>query len=534
MSPRHPERARNPSFSNDVMHKLYSLLSLACVVSSHNACTLQPEIDYRAVESAEERAKLPLYRTIPAAQPDELTPTNGRSIDSIDWHRSHGGTASTRYSSLQQINRDNVKNLKVAWTYHSKDGRGYIQCNPIVVEGVMFAPTAGGHIVAVNAATGVELWRVRVPRGAKLPAARGLTYWPGTPTDQSRILFSAGSNLMAHDPKTGSVIYKVEAPEFTVAPAIFKNTLLFAGFRKDAFGYDVRTGEHLWTFHTIPLPGQFGHDTWDRPELGANCWGGISLDDQRGILYIATGSPKPDGNGARHRGSNLFSNCVVAIDALTGRRIWHFQEIAHDIWDLDIPSPPILVTIAPHGRKIDAVAVVTKMGNTLLLDRVTGKPIFPFRMRRAPTSTVPGERTEPYQPDVQLPEPFSRQVFTKDDITDISDDSRTFIEARLNFSNVGFFQPFEIGKPSIFYGLSGGAEWTGGSFDPSTGFLYVSANQLPTMLTLVPARQLLRQKRKRTAGQKIFNRNCGTCHGKDRRGFGLAAPLLALARIDHR
>ncbi len=230
------------------------------------------------------------------------------------------------------------------------------------------------------------------------------------------------------------------------------------------YGFDVTSGERLWTFQTIPEQGQFGHDTWDQVGQGANCWGGMALDQRRGIAYVATGSPKPNFIGVNHLGSNLFGNCVVALNARNGERLWHFQEIRHDIWDLDIPCSPNLVTITRHGRRVDAVAQVTKLGNTLLLDRMTGKPLFPFRLRRAPITKLLGERTWPYQPDLQIPEPFARQVFTLDDVTELSAEARQSVLQKLVDVTLGWFAPFEEGKPNAFYGIHGGAEWTGALF----------------------------------------------------------------------
>jgi quinoprotein glucose dehydrogenase len=285
----------------------------------------------------------------------------------------------------------------------------------------------------------------------------------------------------------------------------------------------------LWTFHTIPQPGEFGHDTWDRPNQGANCWGGMALDEQRGIAYITTGSPKPNFIGTPHRGDNLFANCVLALDALTGKRLWHFQEIRHDIWDLDLPAPPNLVTVTRDGRRVDAVAAVSKIGNTLLLDRVTGKPLFPFRLRRAPTSKLPGEQTAPYQPDVELPQPFARQLFSTNDVTDISPEARAAILNKVKFANTGWFEPFEENKPTIFYGLHGGAEWTGAAVDAASGWLYVTANELPWQITVTRAGGL-RPKNTGTPGEVIYKAACAQCHGELKEGVGVAPPLLAIEK----
>jgi quinoprotein glucose dehydrogenase len=304
---------------------------------------------------------------------------------------------------LAQINRGNVTNLEVAWTYHSWDKGAALECNPIIVRDLMVTPTPGDSLVAVNAATGQELWRFK-PEDR--PAFRGLIYWPGSGRAGERVLFCAGHFLYAIAPSTGKLVEsfgeqgKVRLPGVaegffgaaTAAPAIFKNILVVPGFEKDVWGFDLANGRLLWTFHTVPHPGEYGYDTWDQTEsYAANDWAGMAMDDARGIAFIVTGGPKPNFNGVRHRGQNLFCNCLIALDARTGRRLWHFQEIRHDIWDLDMSAPPNLATITREGRRVDVVAAPTKIGNTILLDRVTGQPIFPFRLRRAPASTLAGE-----------------------------------------------------------------------------------------------------------------------------------------------
>lgn len=497
-------------------------------------------VDYWAVEDAGARAKLPLHQVIPAAKPDELTPANGLpSNDTFQvWHRSHGDNGGARYSALTQIDRQNVTNLRTAWIYESNDGKGNIQCNPIIVNGVMFAPTPGKHVVAVNAETGRELWRFQ-PEGR--PAFRGLIYWPGRDGATERLFFCAGKFVYALDPRTGRAV-----PEFgqggravlpglaqgdfgaaTAGPAIFERTVIVPGFEKDVWAFDAVTGEQRWTFHTVPHPGEFGYDTWDHPEsYAANCWGGMALDEVRGIAYVTTGSPKDNFVGVNHHGRNLFANCLIALDARTGKRLWHFQEIGHDIWDLDIPAPPNLATITRDGRRIDVVAAVTKIGNTLLLDRLTGKPIFPFRLRRAPTSTLPGEETWPYQPDVELPEPFARQEFGPDDVTDRSEEANEAALGKFKSATIGWFQPFTEGRPNLYFGLHGGAEWTGACVDVPSGRLYVSANRIPWIISVFrdddPPDDLSLPP---TRGRQVFEMTCAPCHGTNRIGVGTCPPL---------
>lgn len=506
---------------------------------------------YWSVEDAAERERMPLYRVIPAAREDELTPANGFPTPESYrvWHRSHGDSGGSRYSALDQIRKDNVARLQVAWTYRSGDGSNNIQCNPIVVKGRMFAPTPGRHVVSVDAETGAELWRFR-PEGR--PAFRGLVYWAGNRSREGaveRILFSAGRHLYALDPETGRAVAgfgeggrtllpggaQGDFGAATAAPAVFGDIVIVPGFEKDVWGIDAVSGRLLWTFHTIPQPGEFGNDTWDRTETyGANCWAGMALDEVRGIAYITTGGPKPNFIGVGHLGRNLFANCVVALDARTGKRLWHFQEIRHDLWDLDISAPPGLGTIVRGGRRVDVVAATTKIGNTLLLDRVTGKPIFPFRLRRAPTSTLRGERTWPYQPDVELPEPFLRMEFTEADLSERTEDVADWARSRFASATKGFFVPCSEGRANLFFGIDGGAEWTGACIDAATGRLYVSANHVGWIISAFrdedppddPAAP-------KTRGRLVYEQACLQCHGPTRLGVSTCPPLRGLRlRLD--
>jgi quinoprotein glucose dehydrogenase len=508
---------------------------------AQNAASNQP--DYWAIEDAQAREKLPLYKIIPAARPEELTPANGypKRETFLTWHRSHGDNGGTRYSALDQINRQNVKSLRVAWTYHSMDASNNLQCNPIIVRDTMIAPTPGKFLVGINAENGEELWRFK-PDGR--PAFRGLLYWPGSNSVSERVLFCAGKYLYALDPKIGQPIADFGEqgrsllpgrPQgnfgaATAGPAIFEDILVVPGFEKDVWGFNAGTGQLLWTFHTVPHEGELGYETWDRVEnYGANCWSGMALDEVRGIAYIPTASAKENFIGIWHRGDNLFGNCLIALDARTGKRLWHFQEIAHDIWDQDISAPPNLATIKRDGKSVDVVAVTSKIGVTLLLDRVTGKPIFPFRLRRAPTSDLPGELTAPYQPDPLLPERFSKMEFTAADITDRTEEATEYVTTRFKSATTGFFHPASLGRPNLYLGMDGGAEWSGACVDPETGRLYVSANHAAWLISVFrdddPPDDPNAPK---TRGQLVYEVNCAQCHAKNRMGIGVAPPLRGL------
>ncbi len=473
---------------------------------------------------------------IPAARTEELTRANGwPQLDHFKrWDRSLGGPTSNRFTALMQINKANVVQLKPVWEYHSKDGTANIQCNPIIVDGVMFAPTAGWNIVALDAANGKELWRFEPPKeGRRLedqPARRGLLHWPGDAQNPARVIFGAGNWLYALDPKTGRALDVFGEHGRTFIPpgtstvgAVFRHVLVVAGYAGDVHGYDVRSGAMLWTFKTKPDAGEYGHETWSHIEQGANCWGGMALDESRGIAYVATGSPKPNYIGHGHTGENLFSNCVIALDALTGKRLWHFQEIRHDVWDWDIPAPPNLVTVERDGLRVDAVAQVTKLGNTLLLDRVTGAPLFDFRLVKVTGRVLPGDIAAPMQPMPLLPQPFARQAYTLTEMP-ASPEAQAVVLPVVQRANSGTYPSIEEAKPTLLFNIHGGAEWTGASADPRNGKLFVTSNEIPWFVTcfrdsdpepLKPA----------TEGEKVYQTSCAACHGADRKGIAHVPPL---------
>lgn len=511
------------------------------------------------------RSTLPLYKTIPAAATSDLTPAGSpgsKPNGGRTWARSNADAANSRYSALTQINRDNVRQLQVAWMYHSGDGPGYLEVNPIVVGGVLYTPTVGQNFAAIDAATGKELWRQRLFVGGVFfdpdhhkavvvkpneptpanyrnigfgPATRGLTYWNRGAQGRPRLFFMANGYLLCLDPRTGERIESFGsqgrvasskgpgASAFlgAVAPAIFENTIV-APNQNVVDAFDIKTGRRLWTFNTVTYPvANTDEDT------GANIWGGIALDESRGLAFMATGDPHPNLVGIGRPGPDLYANSVLALDVRTGKLRWAFQHIGHDIWDLDTPAPPNLVTVSHAGKRVDAVAEVTKLGSTLLLDRVTGKPLFPYRLRRAPSSTIPGETTSPYQPDVELPQPFARQVFSADDVTDLSPEAHDFVLKQLRNAHFGWFEPLHLSTPTVYYGIHGGAEWTGAAFDPESAYLYVTANELAFVETLVPQKEEL-SKNMLGPGEDVFLHNCAFCHGKNREGQGVVPSLLGL------
>jgi quinoprotein glucose dehydrogenase len=493
-------------------------------------------------EDAAARAQLPEFRTIPAATPDELTPTAGQAAAATftAWTRSQGDNGARRYSALRQITRENVGELAPVWTFRSGDGAANVQCTPIVVEGVMFAPTPGRAIVAIDAATGVEKWRRKIPdlrNGLQdSPARRGLVFWPGDAAHPGRLLFGAGDWIYALDPKSGEPVAEFGgagrvpiATGATAAGAVFQHVFVTTGLSGDVYGFDVRSGRELWRFHSVARGEEFGAETWDGPQAGANGWSGLSIDDARGMAFVALGAPRPDMVGVRRLGDNLFSNCVLALDVLSGKRLWHFQDVRHDIWDLDVCAPPNLVTITREGKRIDVVTCMGKSGHLFVLDRVSGKPVFPVRMRRAPVSKLPGERTAEYQPDPEWPEPISRSEFRPADITDRTPEARAFVESVVARSNYGFFAPFEEGKPTLYIGSRGGAEWSGAAVDVPTGRLYVTSNRWVSKITVMANDEQERDPRHpASAGEKVYAEHCASCHGPNRSGLGMVPPLIGL------
>ena len=493
-------------------------------------------------EDAAARAQLPEFRTIPAATPDELTPTAGQpeAATFTAWTRSQGDNGARRYSALRQITRENVGELAMAWTFRSGDGAANVQCTPIVVDGVLFAPTPGRAIVAIDAATGVEKWRRKIPdlrNGLQdSPARRGLVFWPGDAAHPGRLLFGAGDWIYALDPKSGEPVAEFGvagrvpiATGATAAGAVFQQVFVTTGLSGDVYGFDVRSGRELWRFHSVARGEEFGAATWDGPQAGANGWSGLSIDDARGMVFVALGAPRPDMVGVRRLGDNLFSNCVLALDVLTGKRLWHFQDVRHDIWDLDVCAPPNLVTIMREGKRIDVVTCMGKSGHLFVLDRVSGKPVFPVRMRRAPVSKLPGERTAEYQPDPEWPEPISRSEFSPAEITDRSPEARAFVESVVARANYGFFAPFEEGKPTLYIGSRGGAEWSGAAVDVPTGRLYVTSNRWVSKITVMANDEQERDPRQAaSAGEQVYAEHCASCHGPNRAGVGMVPPLIGL------
>lgn len=489
--------------------------------------------------------------------------------DDTTWQVYGGSKKSTRYSSLKQIDTNTVKQLQVAWIHHTNDAdikaSSQIQCNPIIVNNILYATTPHLRLIALDAATGEQKWIFNPEQylAGKMNFGqnnnRGVTYWEDG--NGKRILYCAGSNLYAVNALTGELIRNfgedgridlhndlgIDGKNLYVAatsPGVIYKNLYILGSRVNETAdaapghiraYDVRTGKLKWIFHTIPHPGEFGYNTWEDKQAwkhigSANSWSGFSLDEKRGILFAPTGSAAFDFYGGKRKGKGLFANCVLALDAATGKLKWYYQVIHHDMWDKDLPTAPALVTIKHNGHMVDAVAQPTKHGFVFVLDRVTGKPLFPIRETPVQTkSELKSEKPWPTQPIPQLPQPFARQSFTEKDINPyLSEDSKADVLKRLKEYRTGsMFLPPGKHSSVIFPGFDGGAEWGGPAFDPETGILYVNANEMPWILTMIDAQKPSpREENFAGAGTRLFAKNCMICHGQDRKGAGNFPSLI--------
>jgi quinoprotein glucose dehydrogenase len=467
--------------------------------------------------------------------------------DHREWTAYGGGPDSIRYSRLDQINRQNVAQLEVAWTFDSGETGG-LQTNPIVIGGTLYTPTPEHRVVAINAATGKLVWRFDSglqSRGAN----RGVTYW--TDGTETRIFAAVDHYLYALDAHTGRAVVgfgkdgridlqenlgrppQQQSVRLTSPGVVYKDLLIIGGRVSESLpaspgdvrAFDVRTGVLRWSFHTIPHPGEPGYDTWPKDAWthsgGANNWAGMAIDAARGIVYVPTGSAAADFYGPDRTGDNLYANSLLALDASTGRHIWHFQAVHHDIWDRDFPAPPSLVTVIRDGRRLDAVAQTTKHGFVFLFDRTNGAALFPIEERPFPGSAVEGERTSRTQPLPLRPLPFARQLLTESLLTMRTPEAhKAAVEAFKAFRSEGAFVPLGVGIDTVvFPGFDGGAEWGGSAFDPETGRLYVNANEMAWTGSLAPDVA-------GTSGRQSYLRECAVCHRDDLKGAPPQIPTL--------
>lgn len=464
-----------------------------------------------------------------------------------NWAAYGGSPEDTHYSSLAQINRSNVKRLKIAWSFDTGETGG-LQTNPLIVDGVLYGISPTQKIFALDAAAGKLLWKFDSGIKGTQPD-RGLAYW----ADQKdkRILVGVMNFLYALDAGTGKPVESFgkdgridlreglgRNPEkqsvVMTSPGIIYEDLIIVGGRNpetlpappgDIRAYDVRSGKLRWSFHTIPHPGEFGYQTWPASAWAysgaANNWAGMAVDTKRGIVYVPTGSAAFDFYGADRIGDDLFANCLIALKAETGERIWHFQGVRHDLWDRDFPSPPALITVNRDGERIDAVAETTKQGFVYLFDRTTGRPLFPIEYKKYAASDVPGELAAATQPLPAKPAPFARQILTEQMLTTRTPEAHKWaLENFRKLRSDGQFIPFTVGKDTvIFPGFDGGAEWGGPAVDPQTAILYVNANEMAWTGALEPATG-------ENSPKGLYMSQCSLCHGEKMTGSPPAMPSL--------
>lgn len=460
-----------------------------------------------------------------------------------NWSEYLGGIERNHYSKLEQITPENVKNLRIAWEYSCPDS-GQMQTNPLVVDGVLFGVTASVQAFALDAATGKEIWRFGDPMKSWASTSRGVSYWQNG--NDKRILYTAGPNLWALDAATGKPIQsfgdggKIDLhtglPSIAKDKFIISNTpgtvfenLIYMPIRLsedadaapgDIRAFDVVTGKLVWTFHTIPYPGENGFETFPKDAYknenigAANNWAGMAVDTKRGILYVPTGSAAYDFYGGNRIGKNLYSNCLLALDARSGKLKWHYQFVHHDIWDRDLPAPPNLITLNKNGKSVDAVAQVTKQGYVFVFDRTTGKSLFPINEIPVPKSKLQGEVTWPTQPIPLLPKPYARQshTLTEKDISPYAENKEELIKQFKTYKKGLFDPPSEQGT-IIFPGFDGGAEWGGSAVDPH-GVIYINANEMAWIQTMRPTKSVGGL----PLGEKTYVNYCQSCHHANREG----------------
>jgi quinoprotein glucose dehydrogenase len=432
------------------------------------------------------------------------------------WRDYSGSPDAAQYSALKQIDRSNVTQLEKAWTYPVGDDRHYF-FNPIVIDGTIYVLAKNNSIVALDAVTGSEIWTHTPSPEIRIITNRGINYWESRDRTDRRLLFCADQSLRAIDARTGKPIRSFGANgtvdlrdgldrdprtltlvQSTTPGRVFEDKLIIGSATNQGYGsapgdiraFDVRSGKLVWTFHTVPRPGEFGYETWPKDAWrtvgGANVWSEFALDEKHGVIYAPTASAKYNFYGADRHGDNLFADCLLALDARTGRRIWHFQMVHHDVFDYDDATAPKLLTVRHAGKNTDVVAQVTKQGFVWVFDRDTGKPLWPVEERPVPASDVPDEKTSPTQPFPVKPPPFSRQKFTVEDLNPYlsAADRARFRDMILSARNEGLFTPPSFRGSVQMPGNNGGANWGGAAVDPTRGILVVVSKDLPCILKL--------------------------------------------------
>jgi quinoprotein glucose dehydrogenase len=490
-----------------------------------------------------------------------------------DWQVHGGSKTRIQYSSLQQIDTANVKGLQVAWEYHTGDAEQgtQIQANTILVDKVLYGVSPKLKLFAIDPASGKEKWVFDPSKDSSrsnkklqgINNCRGVSYYHGE-QGKSRVFYGAGSLLYCIDVRTGKPIREFgdqgsidlhndlgrDVSHLSVtssSPGMIYKDLIITGssVSEEAASapghiraYDVFTGKLRWIFHTIPHPGEPGYESWEDKEAykhigGANSWAGFTLDEEKGILFAPTGSAAYDWYGGKRLGINLYANCILALDAASGKLKWYYQTVHHDVWDWDLPAPPILVTLKKDGKEVEALIQTTKTGFLFVLDRNTGKPLYPIEERPVPTETdLKGEILSSTQPYPTFYPPFSRQVVTEAELNrTVPDSSYQVIRKMLaSYKTGNIFNPPSKHPTIVSPGMQGGGEWGGPSFDPEEGLMYINANEIPRVITMaeVKKEQASTGQTNRQAGVTIYKTYCMSCHGEDRKGSGDFPALLNL------
>jgi quinoprotein glucose dehydrogenase len=478
------------------------------------------------------------------------------------WSNYGGSPDGAQYSALRQINRSNVKELQVAWTYRTGDDKKYA-FNPLVIDRTMYVLAKDNSIVALDAATGKEIWTHATDASTTLITNRGLDYWSSADGSDRRLIFSLRNELQELDARTGKPIAQFgthgvvdlrdglgrDAKSLTLVQSynpgrIFDDLLILGSATNEEYhsgpgdirAYDVRTGRLVWSFHTVPHPGEPGYETWPKDAWksigGANDWSGMALDVKRGMVFVPTASPKYNFYGANRTGANLYGDCLLALDARTGKLIWYYQMVHHDIWDYDNDATPMLTTVVHNGKKIDVVAQAGKVGFLWVFNRETGEPLWPIEERPVLKSDMPGEETWPTQPFPSKPPPFARQSFTVNDLSPFLEPAeRAELKSEiLSAHNEGLFTPPGKGNTVEMPGNNGGANWGGAAANPTNGEVYVVSKDLPAMLKLELASEASQVGSPEVQGHSIFASNCSLCHGANREGKPPAIPSLVDVR----
>jgi quinoprotein glucose dehydrogenase len=488
----------------------------------------------------------------------------------IEWAVYGGNSENNKYSVLSQIDTANVQQLKIAWVYHAENGDsskyGPMECNPVIVDKTLYGVSARMKLFAVDAATGKEKWHFDPADSLSsetwhrnsVNMNRGVTYWrEGT---DKRIIYTVGPVVFAVNAETGKLIpgfgtnggidlrigLGKDEKGLSISPTspvmIFKELFIVSGAVSETTpghirAFDIKTGKQKWIFHTVPYPGEPGFESWDDQTAyqrmgSANAWSGFSLDDKRGILFAGIGSPTNDFYGGDRSGKGLFGNSIVALDAATGKLIWHFQAVHHDVWDMDISSPPALVTLTRNRKQVDAVVQTTKTGFIFVFERATGKPLFPVAERPVPVNGgAAGEHFSPTQPVPVLPKPFVRTMMTEKDLNTIEGDSSyQDIKRRFNtYRSEGIYTPPTEKGTIVLPGYDGGANWGGPAVDPETNILYINANEMAWVLNLVKESSAGKTHMTNLeAGALLYNKNCMGCHGPERLGAGDYPSLIGV------